>query len=79
MKAPAGMRQTHLKLLTILLHTGKSNYSSFREENNPWRCESYFDSQIKWLVNKGLVVLEQKTIMVTNSGAELVRSCGNGV
>ena len=78
MKAPQGMRQTHLKLLSALMHTGECNYAHFRAKNNQWRRESYFDSQIKWLVKRGLVVLRTKTIMITNTGIELVQSSMNG-
>jgi DNA-binding MarR family transcriptional regulator len=78
-KCPAGTTEKQFKVLTTLVRTGECNYSSFREGNNPWRRESYFDGQIKRLVKKDLVILRTKTIMATNSGIELVRSYGNEV
>jgi len=79
MKAPIGMKHTHLQILFALARKGECKYVQFRFEHNPWRRESYFDAQIRWLKNVGLVVFTgPRDIKITDSGTELVRRCEQG-
>jgi hypothetical protein len=75
MKAPSGMRHTHLKILTTLAREGACTYLQFRADYNPWRRESYFDGQMQWLKKRGLIVFTSaRTIRITDNGLELVHS-----
>jgi hypothetical protein len=69
----SGVKPVHLTILRNLARVEECNYFLFRDETNPWRRESYFDGQVKWLVRKGFVLLTGlKTIQITDSGKELV-------
>jgi hypothetical protein len=71
---PIGITLSHITILSTLAQVGEDNYTQFRDTYNPWRRESYFDGQVKWLSRQGLVIITNyKTIQITGSGMELVQ------
>ena len=74
MTLPTHMTATHVKILRTLAQAEERKYLAFRFEANPWRRESYFDAQVKWMSNLGFGLLTgTKTIQITKSGKELVQ------
>ena len=70
----ARMNQKHVKILSILAQANEHSYVAFRDATNPWRRESYFDAQMRWFSNIGLVLFTGKrTIEITKSGKKLVQ------
>ena len=73
MKAPIGLKPSHITLLATLAQVRECKYVQFRFEHNPWRRESYFDGQMKWLANKGFLVFTiSRTIQITECGMRFV-------
>ena len=71
----SGMKSSHINLLCILSQVEEFPYVQFRSENNPWRRESYFDGQMKWLAGKGLVLFTiSRTVQLTDRGKEFVQT-----
>jgi hypothetical protein len=72
--------QTHIRLLTLLAqgrYKGECKYSTFRANHSPWKHETYFDSQITWMVRQGLIVLtNNRTIQITPAGLAAIKGGG---
>ena len=77
MTLPARMNQKHVMILSTLAEEKEQSYVAFRDATNPWRRESYFDGEMRWFSNIGLVLFTgKKTILITEAGKELIQSEG---